>query len=309
MYRSHPEATRNVDGWHCCAMKQPLASDDWSREEVEVTVADYFAMLADELGAQPVNKSEHNRQLRELLRDRSKGSVEFKHQNISAILTLHGYPYVDGYKPRFNFQALLEQVVLEYMDLNRDFFDPLVTGPVLDPTVGGAPDHVDPNAVLDDPPERLVVPVAVWSPTAWVSRIDFVARDAANKELGRRGEEFVLEFERRRLHEVERRPGLARRVEWTSRDRGDGAGYDISSFNGDGSSRLIEVKTTGLGKYFPFNVTGNEVRCSEVVPDRFHLYRVFRFGASPRIYTLRGSLAVSCQLSPIQYRAFVRAAR
>jgi hypothetical protein len=286
-----------------------LATDDWSREEAEATVADYFAMLAAELGALAVNKAEHNRHLRRLLRDRSKGSVEFKHQNISAILTLHGYPYIEGYKPRFNFQALLEQVVLEYTDLNRNFFDPLVAGPVLDPTVMAAPDHVDPRGVLDDPPERLAMPVSVWSPSAWLSRIDFVARDAANKELGRRGEEFVLEFERRRLQEVEGQPGLAKRVEWTSRDRGDGAGYDISSFNGDGSARLIEVKTTGLGKYFPFNVTGNEVRCSEVMPDRFQLYRVFKFGASPRIYTLPGSLAESCQLSPVQYRAFVRAAR
>ena len=59
-------------------------------------------------------------------------------RNISAVLTLHGYPYIDGYKPRFNFQALLEQVVLEYLDVYRDFFEPLVTGPVLNPTTSPA---------------------------------------------------------------------------------------------------------------------------------------------------------------------------
>jgi hypothetical protein len=58
--------------------------------------------------------------------------------NISATLTLYGYPYIGGYKPRFNFQALLEQVVLEYLDVHRDFFEALVTGPVLNPTT--APD-------------------------------------------------------------------------------------------------------------------------------------------------------------------------
>ena len=91
-----------------------MAGDDWSREEVEATVGDYFAMLRDELAGLPINKSERNLRLRSLLQNRSKGSVEFKHANISAVLTLHGYPYIDGYKPRFNFQALLEQVVLEY---------------------------------------------------------------------------------------------------------------------------------------------------------------------------------------------------
>jgi hypothetical protein len=286
-----------------------VATDDWSRDEVEATVADYFAMLADELAGLPVNKADRNRRLRGLLRNRSKGSVEFKHANISAVLTLHGYPYIDGYRPRFNFQTLLEQVVLEYLDVRRDFFDPLVSGPVLNPSVMPEPDTIDPAAVVDEPPERVDVPVAVWSPTARLSRIDFVARDETNRALGRRGEEFVLEFERRRLHDVERRPDLARRVEWTAHERGDGAGYDISSFNPDGSLRLIEVKTTGLGKYFPFNVTTNEVQCSEAVPEQFQLYRVFRFGARPRLYMLPGALSESCHLNATQYRAFVRTAR
>jgi len=78
----------------------------------------------------------------------------------------------------------------------------------------------------------------------------------------------VLEFERKRLHDGGRRD-LVRRIEWTAQIRGDGAGYDLQSFNADGSTRLIEVKTTGLGKYFPFNVTVNEVRCSEARPGEF----------------------------------------
>ena len=83
-----------------------MAGDDWSREEVEATVGDYFAMLRDELAGLSINKSERNLRLRRLLQNRSKGSVEFKHANISAVFTVHGYPYIEGYKPRFNFQAL-----------------------------------------------------------------------------------------------------------------------------------------------------------------------------------------------------------
>ena len=158
------------------------------------------------------NKAEHNERLRRLLRNRSKGSVEFKHANISAVLTLHGYPYIDGYKPRFNFQALLEQVVLEYLDVHRDFFEPLVTGPLLNPTTSPDPLALDVTRLVERPPEAMNIPQTVWSPTVRLSRFDFVARDAANRDLGRRGEEFVLEFERRRLHDDGRRD-LVRRIE------------------------------------------------------------------------------------------------
>jgi Domain of unknown function (DUF3883) len=280
--------------------------DDWTREEVEATVADYFNMLNDELSGRPVNKAAHNQQLRQLLPTRSKASVEFKHANISAVLTLYGYPYINGYKPRLNFQALLEQIVLEYLEVHRNFFEGLINGPVLDPQAQPNPGAIDPLVIVDIPPDNMKIPNAVWTPKARLPRVDFVARDAANRDLGYRGEEFVVEFERKRLHDFDGRPDLARRVEWTSAVKGDGTGYDIDSFNADGSRRVIEVKTTGLGKYFPFNVTVNEVRCSEALPAEFHLYRVFNFGPAARLYQLRGPVSQSCHLDPSQYRAFVR---
>jgi hypothetical protein len=220
-------------------------------------------------------------------------------------LVRRGYPYIDGYKPRFNFQALLEQVVLEYLDVHRDFFEPLVTGPVLNPTASPDAEAFEVSRVVEAPPEDMRIPQTVWSPSARISRFDFVARDAANRDRGRRGEEFVVEFERKRLHDGGRRD-LVQRIEWTAQVRGDGAGYDVQSFNADGTSRLIEVKTTGLGKYFPFNVTVSEVRCSQARPDEFHLYRVFHFGPDARLYMLPGEHSKSCHLDATQYRAFVQ---
>jgi hypothetical protein len=281
-----------------------MRGDDWTLAEVEATVGDYFAMLRDELAGARVNKAHHNERLRPQLQQRSKGSVEFKHANISAVLTLYGYPYIDGYKPRFNFQSLLEQVVLEYLNVHRDFFDALLTGPLLNPTTSPSEIGMDLRRVIDAAPEAMKIPHSMWSPTAPSRRIDFVGRDMANRDLGRRGEEFVLELERKRLQDGTRRD-LAHRIEWTAHVRGDGAGYDIRSFNTDGSARLIEVKTTGLGKYFPFEVTANELRCSQVRPREFHLYRVFNFGPAARLYMLPGELSKSCHLDPTQFRAFV----
>ncbi len=69
--------------------------------------------------------------------------------------------------------------------------------------------------------------------------------------------------------------------------------------------RKLEVKTTGLGKFFPFYVTNNEVRCSEDIPQQYHLFRVFDFGREPRLYILHGSLRDLCQLDPVLYRAVI----
>src|SRR6266550_3483094 len=86
---------------------------DWSKIEVEAAVADYLEMLALELRGEPFNKAEHNRDLARMLNGRTRGSIERKHQNISAVLIELGYPYIDGYKPLRNYQQLLRNVVEE----------------------------------------------------------------------------------------------------------------------------------------------------------------------------------------------------
>lgn len=107
---------------------------DWTRDEVELIVADYFSMLRAELSGEPVNKAARNRRLQQKIA-RSRGSIEFKHENISAVLlNLGDLPYIDGYKPRRNYQHLLEQVVLERLTIEPDFFEKLATSPVVHPT-------------------------------------------------------------------------------------------------------------------------------------------------------------------------------
>ena len=56
---------------------------DWQDDELDAIVTDYFAMLEAELRGEPFVKAEHRRVLMAQT-GRSTGSVEFKHQNISA---------------------------------------------------------------------------------------------------------------------------------------------------------------------------------------------------------------------------------
>jgi hypothetical protein len=58
-----------------------------------------------------------------------------------------------------------------------------------------------------------------------------------------------------------------------------------------------------LGKFFPFLVTANEVRCSDDLSQQYQLYRVFDLSRSPRLYILHGSLRQTCELDPVVYRA------
>src|SRR3990172_9157887 len=112
---------------------------DWSREEVEATVASYLAMLGAELEGRPYSKTEHRSHLSKLLNNRSAGAIERKHQNIGAVLLEFGLPYVDGYKPLRNYQQLLYDTIADRLKhtpelvttIERDL-QQLVTVPAVD---------------------------------------------------------------------------------------------------------------------------------------------------------------------------------
>lgn len=271
----------------------------WSRLEVEATVADYFSMLEAELREEPLNKTEHRRRLSPLLVDRSDGAIERKHQNISAILLKLGYPYVDGYKPLVNYQQLLFDVVEDRLAQARELTELVklsVEKPQAPPTVEDIL-----TALVDPPkPSNASAPTVRERPTVSRKAVDYLAIEARNAALGLAGEEFALNFERARLIYAER-AALADQIEHTSVAVGDGPGYDIRSFETDGSERFIEVKTTGYGIYTPFYLSRNEVAVSADLDEKYHLYRPFHFRKQPQLFTIAGSLGRTCKLEATQY--------
>ena len=74
-------------------------------------------------------------------------------------------------------------------------------------------------------------------------KYDPAVRDAANRALGEEGEDFVRRIESERLAGLGR-ADLAAEVRWVSQIVGDGLGYDIESFDADGSRIFIVVKST-----------------------------------------------------------------
>ena len=91
------------------------------------------------------------------------------------------------------------------------------------------------------------------------------------KLLGDLGENLVLEYERKRLHDVGL-IDLANKVKHVSAEEGDGAGYDILSFEENGEKKFIEVKTTRGSVRSDFYISANEVEFSKNHADNFYLY-------------------------------------
>jgi hypothetical protein len=97
--------------------EEPSERRDWTDEELDLIVADYFLMLDDEAAGVAFNKAQHNRLLRSKI-DRSESSIEFKHQNVSAVLQQLGLPRIRGYMPAANYQRAIIPAIDRYLSRN-----------------------------------------------------------------------------------------------------------------------------------------------------------------------------------------------
>jgi Domain of unknown function (DUF3883) len=259
----------------------------WQEDELDAIVADYFGMLAADLSGQPYIKSQHNAALMALI-GRSHASVEFKHQNISAVLDELGMPWIPGYKPKKNYQNAIFDAIDRYLTGHPEILEPVPASPVVtsfSPEVFVTPPALAAAERIPDGLRRLI------------RKFDPVDRDHRNRTLGKAGEAFVVDLERRRLTEIDR-SDLARKVRWVAAEDGDGAGYDILSFDPAGQERLLEVKTTNGTARTPFFLTRNERDLAKERPAHWCIYRVHLFANFPRIFTVSPPLEHSVNLRP-----------
>ena len=276
-------------------------TDSWSKIEVVLIVADYFDMLIKELTRIPYKKADHRRQILPLLNNRSEGSIEFKHQNISAILINLGRPYINGYLPRYNYQNLLENEVIDYLIHHSEIesnFQQFVEKAIVKPHT-----RFDFEKIVVSPPVilNLTEPKVLYQHKP--VKINYLEKEQSNKALGLYGEELVIEYEKWNLIKFGK-DHLADKIEWISKEVGDGAGFDILSRNLDGTDKYIEVKTTRLGKETPFFFSSNELQFSINKATDFHLYRLFNFEIDVKLFQKNGALNTICNSIPTMYKGF-----
>ena len=273
--------------------EETKSGTNWQADELDLIVADYFAMLADDLTGRPYVKSRHSVALMAKI-GRSHRSVEFKHQNISAVLDELGMPWIPGYKPKLNYQNAIFDAIDRYLTKHTSFLEPLPIAQTVIPLpieIFVAPPVL--RATSERIPKRLRQLIAKFDP---------VERDYLNRSLGKAGEAFVVDLERNQLKEGNR-TDLARKVRWTAVEDGDGAGYDVSSFNLEGHPKFIEVKTTNGSSRTPFFLTRNECDIAKQCPKEWRIYRVHLYASGPRIFTIAPPLELNVKLSPETWRA------
>ncbi|MDO9338760.1 MAG: DUF3883 domain-containing protein [Caulobacter sp.] len=272
----------------------------WRDDELDLIVAEYFAMLALEQSGAPYVKARHAERLMALT-GRSHRSVEFKLMNISAVLEQElALPRIRGYRPMDNYQAAIFPAIERYLTAN-----PAVLAAAQAPAAPDWPQAAEVPVLFVEAPPPLLVKPRKPRPEGLerlVRKFDPVERDFRNRALGRAGEELVLHAERRRLADHGAH-ALADAVRWVADLDGDGAGYDILSFEPDGRRRLIEVKTTTGVATTPFFLTRNEEAFAREKADEFRLARVYDFSRGPRMFELTPPLADHVVLETETWRA------
>jgi len=119
---------------------------------------------------------------------------------------------------------------------------------------------------------------------------DFEQKNRRNKLIGNQGEDIVFLAEKRMLRE-NGKPDLAKKVEAICKTN-DGAGYDILSFELDGTPKQIEVKSTASrvpvpSSSFGFYLSANEYEQARTL-DNFYLYIVFELKTkTPKIWRIK----------------------
>jgi hypothetical protein len=277
-------------------MSETVAGSDWTEAEVASCVDAYFGHLRIELTGGTFNKSQLYRNLSERT-GRSPKSFERKFQNISAILDELGREWMSGLPPLRHFQELLATKVAEHIVS----LDQLPLQLPIDTSANGLseisplflhapPQRQNPENEIPDYIERLA------------RKFDPVERDIRNKALGDAGEKLVYEHEKANLSSFGR-PDLAKNVRWVSKEEGDGAGFDILSFNDRGDKRFVEVKTTVGSNRTPFFVSRNEHEFCAKNADSYSLIRLYDFRKQVRGFELRGLLNSHVNLSTEVFRA------
>lgn len=138
-----------------------------------------------------------------------------------------------------------------------------------------------------------------------ISESQFLQIQERRKEIGKQGEEFVVDYERKKLVEAGNLD-LATRVKRISIDD-IGAGYDVLSFTITGEEKHIEVKTT-IGTGYSFEITINEINKSKNMPNYFiYFIRNFNPGDSAiePIIISSADIETTLELTPSSFKATV----
>ncbi len=132
---------------------------------------------------------------------------------------------------------------------------------------------------------------------------NYIQNNIENKRIGDLGELWVINYEKQKLLKANKSK-LSEKVKHVAKDKGDGLGYDILSFDTNGNEIFIEVKTTKGKVNSTFYITRNELEKSKIEQDDFYIYRVFNYdneNSKTELLIIKGDLTKLCEV-PLTYK-------
>ncbi len=279
---------------------------DWEADDIAPVFNAYFEMLDNDLRRIQVNKAAKYREL-SAITGRTIKSVERKFRNISAVLAKLEEPWIRGLLPDNNFQnALSDAIEIQLSSkAHQPILIPSAASGLQEAQAEYTPHPGNATGLLGDVPVPLLTLKSEKLPDHMerlVRKFDPVMRDFRAREIGEAGERLVLEHERAKLLYAGQTE-LARKVLWVSKELGDGAGYDVKSYDENGREKFIEVKTTVGSQTTPFFMSRNEKDFADEADDRYRVTRIFDFRREPRAFDLTSPLSSFVRFEPESYRA------
>ncbi|MFD2523005.1 DUF3883 domain-containing protein [Emticicia soli] len=129
---------------------------------------------------------------------------------------------------------------------------------------------------------------------------NYIKQAIIQKRIGSLGEDIVLKLESDRIEKAKLKGKEVRKTLL------DSEGYDILSYENDGSERFIEVKAVKNRKeYIDFFITANEYEKAQRLPN-YWIYIVFGvLSSEPKVWAIKGSTLLespNVRLSPVLYK-------
>lgn len=209
------------------------------------------------------------------------------------------------YSANPNYLRVIESLEKKTLEEQEEIINKLTAEPLELPDISKIrPETID--LEIDEDVQTSAVPRRRTHVIA--QKIDFELRDSANRMAGDFAEKIVIKHEVAELSKT--RADLISSIKQVSLND-DTLGYDVLSFNADGSEKHIEVKAVKSkpGLTFRFFISENEVSIAQK-DQHYYLYIVFDYGSeTPLIYRMPNPFANEINgvtVQPIKYLVTVK---
>lgn len=247
----------------------------------------YFSMLKDVCKGELPEPETHLGPVKGLLHREPDYDFNKGLRQLSALAMSAGLPLLERYKPQAIEDAKLEEAFHAFCQRFPDLLKKLSNR-----ASAWLPEkwpHIDDSRLYwTSPPSAGLLP-RHSAGVRVLPEYAFALRETVSPEWHKRAVEFAVEYEKVRLLQNSQRQNIAD-IKIAERDGIGGEGWDITSFEADGSPRRIAVKATRFSRFQPFALCGAELEAARDSGGTFHVYRLFDVMISPRFYILQSRL-------------------